>query len=208
MKTTKIIFCMLAMALAVNTFAQNSTTATIDYKAVKIGNQQWMSQNLDVATFRNGDAIEEIKNQKDWDKAHYSKKPAWCYYKNDSKNGSEYGKLYNFWAVSDPRGLAPEGWHVASNSEWNELITFLGDNTSAGNALRGSSSSSGYNSRSGGTRSLFSGFDNLYDRAYYWTSTPKSDDSGYLKMLPGSNGFIFTYDYFKGDGMSVRCVKD
>jgi uncharacterized protein (TIGR02145 family) len=51
---------------------------------------------------------------------------AWCYYENDAKNGVKYGKLYNWYAVNDARGLAPAGWHVPTDYEWEVLSTFLG----------------------------------------------------------------------------------
>ena len=75
----------------------------------KIGNQIWTLKNLDVATYRNGDVIQQAKNGNDWGIAGVLKIGAWCYYDNDSSNGTTYGKLYNWYAVNDPRGLAPTG---------------------------------------------------------------------------------------------------
>ena len=76
---------------------------------VKIGNQTWMKKNLDVSKFRNGDIVPEVRSQEEWSNAALENKPAWCYYNNDQANGVKYGKLYNWYAVNDPRGLAPEG---------------------------------------------------------------------------------------------------
>jgi uncharacterized protein (TIGR02145 family) len=94
-------------------------------KSVKIGSQIWMAENLNVSTFRNGDPIKEARSAEDWESACKNKIPAWCYYNNDQKNGNIYGKLYNVYAVNDPRGLAPKGWHVPSVNEWETLERFL-----------------------------------------------------------------------------------
>ncbi len=103
---------------------------------VKIGNQVWMIKNLDVNTFRNGEAIPEAKTEDEWIKAGEEGKSAWCYYENDPKNGEKYGKLYNWYAVVDPRGLAPKGWHVPSDAEWSSLINYLGGNEIAGKKMK------------------------------------------------------------------------
>jgi hypothetical protein len=81
---------------------------------VAIGNQEWTTSNLNVSKYRNGDIIPEVKDPKKWANL---KTGAWCYYDNDPKNGAIYGKLYNWYAVNDPRGLAPEGFHVPSKVE-------------------------------------------------------------------------------------------
>jgi uncharacterized protein (TIGR02145 family) len=93
---------------------------------VKIGTQIWTSKNLDVSTFRNGEAIPEAKNAEEWAKVSENEKPAFCYYNFDTINRKVYGKLYNWYAVNDPRGLAPYGWHIPDDSEWTELIEILG----------------------------------------------------------------------------------
>jgi uncharacterized protein (TIGR02145 family) len=92
-----------------------------EYESVKIGDQTWMKQNLDVSHFRNGDPIPEVKTDEEWKKAGEEGKSAWCYYDNKPENGKIYGKLYNWYAVNDSRGLAPEGWHVPSDEDWKIL---------------------------------------------------------------------------------------
>jgi uncharacterized protein (TIGR02145 family) len=108
-------------------FVLTGTGSTIFSQTVTIGTQVWMTKNLDVATFRNGDPIPEAKTKEEWDKAGDNKQPAWCYYDNDPANGAKYGKLYNWFAVNDPRGLAPSGYHVPTDAEWTILGDFLGD---------------------------------------------------------------------------------
>ena len=97
-------------------------------QSVTIGTQVWMTKNLDVSTFRNGDPIPQVKTEEEWIKAGENKQPAWCYHENDPANGAKYGKLYNWYAVSDPRGLAPVGYHIPSDAEWTKLEDYLGSN--------------------------------------------------------------------------------
>jgi uncharacterized protein (TIGR02145 family) len=119
------------------TNSTNQVTQTGPYKSVKIGTQTWMTENLNVSTFRNGDPIPEAKTNEEWEKAGKEGKPAWCYYKNDPKNGAKYGKLYNWYAVNDPRGLAPVGWHIPTDAEWITLENQLGED--AGKKIKSTS---------------------------------------------------------------------
>jgi uncharacterized protein (TIGR02145 family) len=131
-----------------NTNQNAQTSQTGGYKSVKIGNQTWMTENLNVERFRNGDLIPQAKTNVEWEKAGKEGKPAWCYYDNDPKNGAKYGKLYNWYAVNDPRGLAPIGWHIPTDTEWTTLDNQLGDD--AGKKMK---STSGWNSyTSGGSK--------------------------------------------------------
>ncbi len=95
---------------------------------VTIGNQTWMAANLDVATYRNGDTIPQVTDPTEWD---HLTTGAWCYYDNDPVNGLIYGKLYNWYAVNDPRGLAPDGFHIPTPNEWSLMIAFLGGQEAA-----------------------------------------------------------------------------
>lgn len=110
-------------------------------QTVAIGTQVWMTKNLDVSTFRNGDSIPQAKSPEEWIKAGSNKQPAWCYYGNDPSNGAKYGKLYNWYAVIDSRGLAPVGYHIPSDAEWSKLESLLGSD--AGTKIK---SKNGWNS--------------------------------------------------------------
>ena len=125
MKITTLLFIAL-LSISSFGFAQSVT----------IGTQTWTTLNLDVATFRNGDPITQAKTNEDWEAAGVNKQPAWCYYDNDPKNGTKYGKLYNWYVVVDTRGLAPAGWHVPTDEEWTVLSTFLGGEESAGEKMK------------------------------------------------------------------------
>jgi uncharacterized protein (TIGR02145 family) len=106
-----------------------------DYPIVKIGEQVWMQKNLDVETFRNGDVIPCSNSQEEWMQYAKNGKPAWCYYDNCESN-KEYGKLYNWYAVSDPRCLAPSAWIVPNKNEWYKLVNYIGGLNVAGIKLR------------------------------------------------------------------------
>jgi uncharacterized protein (TIGR02145 family) len=99
----------------------NSSKTSSDIKTVEIGTQKWMSKNLNVANFRNGDVIKEVKTYLEWKKNCKAGKPVWCYYKFNVLNGEKYGKLYNWFAVNDPRGIAPEGFKIPSNTDFETL---------------------------------------------------------------------------------------
>ena len=112
------------------------SSAAFSQSEVKIGNQTWMSKNLDVSTFRNGEAIPEAKNEKQWLKASENQTAAFCYYEYRSNNGKVYGKLYNWYAVNDSRGLAPKGYHIPSDEEWIIVTDFLGGSDIAGKKMK------------------------------------------------------------------------
>jgi uncharacterized protein (TIGR02145 family) len=80
-----------------------------------------MAENLKINKFQNGDLILEAKNENDWIKACQKKQPVWSQYKNNAKNGEKYGKLYNYYAVIDNRGLAPLNWRIPSWEDWSLL---------------------------------------------------------------------------------------
>ena len=142
MKNRKTNFIMLMLSSVLCFTACNNAAAQ---STVKIGNQEWMTNNLNVSTFRNGDAIPEAQTSEAWEKAREERKPAWCYYDNDPANGAKYGKLYNWFAVNDSRGLAPAGYHIPTDAEWTTLENYLGND--AGNKMK---STSGWKSYTNG----------------------------------------------------------
>jgi uncharacterized protein (TIGR02145 family) len=95
------------------------------YKTVTIGDQIWMAENLNTSYFQNGDKIYQATTKNDWINANKEKKAAWCYLNFDSNNGSKYGKLYNRYAVNDPRGLAPKGLEIPDPNDWSELVDYV-----------------------------------------------------------------------------------
>jgi len=109
----------------------NSTSSTIKdidgnvYHSVTIGTQVWMLENLKTTKYRNGDPIPNIRDETQWKKQTSG---GYCDYDNNVSNANIYGRLYNWYAVNDSRNIAPTGWHVPSNAEWNTLINYLINN--------------------------------------------------------------------------------
>ena len=191
------------------------------YKSVKIGEQEWMVENLNVEHFRNGDIIPEAKTKEEWVKAWKENRPAWCYYDNNPSNGEKYGKLYNWYAVSDPRGFPPEGWHVPTDAEWTNLTDYLsadGHSGEEGTALKAASGwevygyASGHGTddygwlgHSGGGRS---GNGVFGSNGYWWSSSQSKTNDAWYRLLDCFNDNVDRYDGNKVSGFSVRCLKD
>ena len=197
-----------------------STLITQDNNEVKIGTQIWTSKNLDVSTFRNGEAIPEAKSEKEWVKAVESKQPAWCYYDNDIQNGKKYGKRYNCYAVNDSRGLAPKGYHIPSDAEWTVLTDFLGGEFKAGDKMKSKTgwqkngkksgngnNSSGFNGLPGGSRYNDGPLSNIGMVGFWWSSTENDTSAAWYRLLGYYNGNVYR-DFNRWEGYSVRCLKD
>jgi uncharacterized protein (TIGR02145 family) len=200
---------------------QKSTKSETDSKSndagtVTIGKQKWAIANLNVSTFRNGDSIPEARTNKEWLAAGESGKPAWCYYNNNQAIGLKYGKLYNWYAVSDPRGLVPAGWTLASDDDWTRLINFLGGQGAAGNKMKSTSgwgdgnngtNEAGFIGLPGGYRVENGTFQNLGSIGIWWSSSESRAQDGidhYISQSPGLN----RGNSPKQRGESVRCLKE
>ncbi len=186
------------------------------YTAVQIGSMIWTGRNLDVAHYRNGDAIPEVKDPKEWASL---KTGAWCYNDNKQENGRIYGRLYNWYAVNDQRGLAPKGWHVSSDAEWSALGDLLGGMENAGGALKASklwkdqknelNNKNGFELLPAGARRDSDGKFMLpgeYSRL--WSSTESSAKSAWCRSLGYFDAALRRGMANKNIGFSVRCVKD
>ncbi|MEI6090236.1 MAG: fibrobacter succinogenes major paralogous domain-containing protein [bacterium] len=183
---------------------------------VVIGTQTWMCKNLDVDHYRNGDPIPQIKDTTKWAKL---KTGAWCYYNNDPALGAIYGKLYNWYAVNDSRGLAPEGWHVPSDAEWTTLFTYLRSESIAGGKLKesgtthwkspniGATNETGFSALPGGR--LYAGkFSNNVVEGWWWSSTECYMSLAFYRYLKFSSPALFDFYDERENGFSVRCVKN
>ena len=175
----------------------------------KIGNQEWMTRNLDVDRFRNGDLIPYIESAEMWKMARVNKQPAWCYYDNDPVNRKKYGKLYNWYAVNDPRGLAPLGWHIPTNIEFDILVESLGGKDIAGFKMRSMNgdNSSGFTTLPGGFRNSSGSFCEILSFAYFWSVTEKDVDCAWYRILGIVGSEVYRGDFLKSIGASVRCVR-
>jgi uncharacterized protein (TIGR02145 family) len=209
MKRVLLVLFLFSFSFC-NSFAQKEEIET-----VKIGKQVWMAKNLDVVVFRNGDTIPEIRSDSAWTIAVDSGKPAWCYYKFDVNNGKKYGKLYNWLAVNDPRGLAPQGYHVPTDAEWIVLEKFLG--YGAGSKLKSTNgwhfdgngtNKSGFTGLPAGKRWKDGEFDDMGEESNWWTSTAFSNTTVISRRLDYFNHNLIRDSRYKDNGFSVRCIKD
>ena len=186
-------------------------------QTVTIGTQVWTSKNLNVSTYRNGDVIPQVQDKKAWANLTTG---AWCYYGNDASNGTKYGKLYNWYAVNDPRGLAPQGWHVPSDAEWTILETALGGSLVAGGKMKeagtlnwttpntGGNNNSGFAGLPGGGRDGSGAFDGVGSGGYWWSSAENGTTYAWVRGLGYNNGGIDRFGGNKKGGYSVRCLRD
>ena len=181
---------------------------------IKIGDQTWTTKNLDVSAYKNGDAIPQVQDEEDW--ANLST-GAWCYYENDTENGKTYGKLYNWYAVNDPRGLAPKGYHIPSDAEWTILTDYLGGDTIAGTKMKSTSgwdndgngtNSSGFAGLPGGYRDLNGSFGLIGAFGFWRSSSESSADGAWSRFLSINDGDVSRNDFYKQNGFSVRCLRD
>lgn len=194
---------------------------TTPYPTVTIGTQIWMQKNLNVCKYRNGDDIPQVQDPTDWKNLTTG---AWCYYNNDptATTGTVYGKLYNWYAVNDPRGLAPTGYHVPSDAEWTTLTTFLGGESVAGNAMKetgiahwyspnnqDATNSSGFTGLPGGYRERFGAFVKIGSSGFWWSSSEfVGNPYAWIRYLNYNYGGAVRSYYYKTEGYSVRCLRD
>jgi uncharacterized protein (TIGR02145 family) len=188
------------------------------YKTIVIGTQEWMAENLNTSIYRNGDAITNITNQAQWQALNSE---AWAAYNNSFELECPFGKLYNWYAVSDSRNLCPSGWHIPSENDWTVLVNFLGGSLIAGAKLKASgndfwhspsdgSNESGFSAVPGALRNYYFGgaFNDLTYSCYIWSSTSySSDDAGRLNLYYNNSGADFSPNN-KRNGFSVRCIRD
>ena len=186
------------------------------YGTVKIGSHLWMSENLRVTRYCNGESIPEVKDGAAWPSQTAG---ARCVYENKPENVKNYGMLYNWSAVNDPRGIAPEGWHVATDKEWQELADALGGEELAGGALKAPGKwsdaasdrdkSSGFDALPSGARRDADGvFLMLGQFARFWTSTPASNGKAFARALGFYDNALRGGEVGPKNGFAIRCVKD
>ncbi|MCX6230293.1 MAG: fibrobacter succinogenes major paralogous domain-containing protein [Bacteroidetes bacterium] len=187
------------------------------YHYITIGKQQWMAENLKTCRYRDGTVIPNVTDSAVWSTLSTG---AYCDYKNNPSNSIVYGRLYNWYAVVNTHILAPSGWHVASDTDWTTLCSYLGGETIAGGKLKengtahwripnpGATNSTGFTALPGGCRYSNGTFYSLWEYGYWWTSTKKTS------VYAWSRNMFFDYSKVGRDdenmpgGFSVRCVKD
>jgi len=177
---------------------------------VVIGTQTWMGCNLNVDVYKNGDAIPNITSAQGWRDAEDQGLGAWCYYDNDLNVGRTSGKLYNKFALLDPRGIGPDGYHLPSVSEWNTLVAYAGGGSSfaASEKLRSTSFSGGTNETGfsavpGGYRNTQGTFFSKYSEFRFWLL-----DGNENRTIQSSSPYISSGTAAPAHGFSARLIKD
>lgn len=218
-----LIIVLIAACKKSNTPESSPLKPLIDidgnrYDTIKIFSQFLMKQNLKTSYYRNGDPIPEITSDAIWSTLTTG---AWCWYNNDSATfAATYGKLYNWYAVNDPRGLAPTGWHIPSYLEWTSLSSDLGGNSVAGGKMKemgtahwttpniDASNSSGFTGLPGGFRNYNGTFFNIGTNGYWWSSTEHIISNAWIRNLFFNTGNLTSFSNNKRNGHSVRCLRD
>ncbi len=198
------------------------------YPTVQICNQVWTAKNLDVSHYRNGDVIPQVTDSTTWANLTTG---AWCYYQNITANGPIYGKLYNWYAVNDPRGLAPAGWHVPSDAEWNKLVKCIDpsadttvfdglQSTYAGGSMKelgfahwlspnvGATNSIGFTGLPGGDRYSDGSYEYTGTSGWWWSSTELPPSLAWGRNLCNIYSSVDKNGSSKTTGCSVRCLRD
>ena len=213
----------------INMSIGTASNVVANLPSVTICNLIWTNKNLDVFTYRNGDVIPQVTDSVQWANLTTG---AWCYYNNDPAMGAIYGKLYNWYAVNDPRGLAPQGWHVSSNSDWNLIIKCLDNSadttcyeciqsTLMSGKLKdtgtrywldpnlGATNSTLFTALPGGFRNINTLLFNVVgEYGEFWTSTSVDQSYAWPRVIHNSTTNISKNTRLKGNGFSVRLVKD
>lgn len=183
------------------------------YKTVKIGSQIWMTENLRVTKFSNGDNIPNVSNNKDWENI---KSPGWSYQNNNQLNDAIHGKLYNWYVANDSRNCCPQGWRVPDENDFGLLANFLGGETIAGGKLKqtgnltwfppntGATNETGFNGLPSAYRYEFGRFDDLGYGGGFWI---KNSIVKWYVLKYDNTKFEMTDFGTKNSGISIRCIK-
>jgi uncharacterized protein (TIGR02145 family) len=224
-------YSILVLLLLFSSITLAGTVTDIDgnvYQTVTIGTQVWMAENLKVTHYRNGDSIPNVTDNNAWRALTTG---AYCEYNDDISNVATYGRLYNWYAVSDSRNIAPTGWHVPTDDEWKQLEMTLGMSqaqadsigwrgTTEGGKLKevgtthwltpntGATNESGFSALPGGYRYFYRGnYSDMGNSDYFWSSTQYSAYAWYRTLYYNRSGLLRDLNY-REDGFSVRCVND
>lgn len=218
LKLTGIFIALLILTDLGNLHAQSVKDADGNiYLAINIGKQVWMAENLKTTRFNDGKAIPLVTDDKAWKAL---KSPGYCSFENNSENKALYGLLYNWYTVGTKK-LCPKGWHVPSDTEWKEMVDFIGGSNTGGDKLKESgdehwknpllspTNDYDFTALPGGTR-LYSGSFAEFGSSYavWWTATEFSSLAAYNWGLHVSSSKIFNGYDSKQSGFSVRCIMD
>jgi uncharacterized protein (TIGR02145 family) len=222
-KSIGILLSMIVLFVACSKDSPKQTLTNTDmididgniYKSVVLGNQCWITKNLNVSKYRNGDIIPQVSDPLEWKNLTTG---AWCYYEDKTENGVVYGKLYNWYAVHDSRSLAPQGWHIPIDGEWYSLSEFLGGKVLAGGKMKtidgwaipneGATNESDFLALPGGVRNEVGNFGLINTCGIWWSNSDKGVDIAWARSLKNDTSEAISLSYDMKCGFSVRCVKD
>lgn len=226
MKTVHLAITLLLVTVAFSSCNDNATETNnaSNIGFVQIGNQKWMAKNLDITTYRNGDPIRYAPLASEWVDAGSKGEGAYCIFESKTALATTYGLIYNWYAVNDPRGLAPQGWHVPSDEEWTSLEVYLGG-VGAGGKLKatgtreagsglwnspnlGATNETRFSALPGGFRNLVGTPYAIYLGSYFWTSTKFNSVLSWYRLLNSADANITKNSSSPILGCYVRCVKD
>lgn len=210
-----ILFCIELIGCKTNSVKDVDGNV---YKAVTIGTQVWMAENLKTTKYNDGTAIPLVKDDKVWEALNT---PAYCWYKNDAAtNKNKYGALYNWYTVNTNK-LCPSGWHVSTDAEWTALTTYLKGDSVAGGKLKeagtvhwqgpntGATNESGFTALPGGYRISYGGsFGYIGNNGYWWSPVKDSSSIASYRYIGYGTRNLFSTSYSKHSGFSVRCIRD
>ncbi len=195
------------------TYGSVSDAEGNSYATIAIGTQVWMAENLRATRYANGDPITLVEDNDAWGDQLTG---AWCYFQNDPAQNYMDGKLYNFYAVADPRNVCPVGWHVASADEWDELATFLGAPLAMAVKMKSVGSwpqstnvtnIGGFSGVPSGYRAVTGTFNNSPAQLHMWSST-LSGGAVNVRELRDDSTYLFDGSAVEEEGLSVRCMQD
>jgi uncharacterized protein (TIGR02145 family) len=184
------------------------------YNLIQIGNQIWMKENLKVSKYRNGESIQTNLINADWASNNTG---AYDIYDNNPNNNIGYGKLYNFFAVSNPKGLCPLGWKIPTLDEMNILFNYLGGTTYGAEKLKQAfgwlgtnrgNNISGFSANAGGRRWDYGDNEQLISQGNFWTSTEIDGNSAKGISMNYASFSVLNINEGKNNGFSVRCLKE
>jgi uncharacterized protein (TIGR02145 family) len=198
------------------------------YQTVTIGSNVWMKENLKVTHYRNGDAIPNVVDFGAWAALSTG---AYCNYDNDTATATVYGRLYNWYAIGEGRNLAPEGWHVATEQDWQQLEVAIGISAATADSMgthgtdeagklkesdtthwlspnTGATNESGFTALPAGGRDNSVDFLALYECSFFWSTEEYDSIRALYRTMWYDESYLSCERYNKKDGFSVRCVKD
>ncbi len=220
---------VILLFFSANAYSQTPGAGVMDidgnaYATVIIGSQEWMAENLRTTKYANGDLIPNVTDGTQWSTLTTG---AWVHYNNFSQNELPFGKLYNWFAVSDSRNVCPSGWHLPSEADWDSLIYFLDPNAdiinsinSAGGKMKSigtqywispnfeATNESGYSGLPGGCRTSNGEFTDFGFNGGWWSSDTYISNFAWYRILYYGYGFIGGMNRPKAFGFNIRCVKE